>query len=498
MQAIPRSAFLKTGIGISVLIASAKVALNLAAWDRYGFHRDEWYYITGGLHPSLGYVDHPPLTPLLAGLIYRLFGLDLVIFRLVLSLIAAAIIILAGLMARELGGGRFAQATSALAVLCMPAFLGSNIFFQTVTFDQLVWAVAIYLIIKLVRTGEPRWWLWIGLIFGVGFLTKYTVALLIIALGIGIVLTPERRWLTTRWPYLGAIIAFGVAMPHLLWQIANDFPTLEFIENNGAQTREEFSRLSLVLIQLLFVGPLAVPLVAAGGYWLFRSEGGRWRALGWIAVLPLVLIVIVQGKPYYPAPALPLACVAGAIATERYVQRANRRWLRVALPAALVVNMLIPLVYLVPLLPLETANDIGVFDANGELAETIGWDEMVAQVGAVYATLPAQDQRNTRILTVSYGEAGAIDLLGSKYDLPKALAAHNSYFYWGPGEDWTNVISVGFSAGSLRPYFDSCQQSGVVTNRYDIDNEINGYPILICRSIRVDRDEFWDDLRHFQ
>lgn len=491
-------ALLGTGLGVVLALAFVKVLLNLAAWDRYGFHRDEWYYITGGLHPALGYVDHPPLTPLLAGLLYRVVGLELVTFRLVVGLAGAAVIVLAGLMARELGGGRFAQGTAALAALCMPVLLGTNILFQTVTFDQLIWAVAAYLLIRLLRTDDPRWWLWLGVTLGLGLLTKHTIVLFGIALGIALLLTPQRRWLATRWPYLAVALALLIASPHLIWQIANGFPTLEFIEHNSANTRDEYSRLSLIPWQLLNVGPLALPLMAGGVYWLFRAEAGRWRLLGWLVVIPPLLVVLLQAKPYYSAAILPLGCTATGVWTEQLSAVRGRRWLRLAVVGALLLNLLIPVLFLLPLLPLETADEVGVFDINGELTEMVGWDELVEQVAAVYATLPPEEQARTRILTVSYGEAGAIDLLGDANGLPQALASHNSYYYWGPDDDWDTLITVGYATQRLSPYFTTCEPAGTVTNALDLDNETNGYPILICRGLTVPRADFWEALRHFQ
>lgn len=483
--------------GPLAVLAALKLVLNLLAWDRYGFHRDEWYYIVGGLHPAAGYVDHPPLTPLLAGLIYRIAGLELVAYRLVVGLAGAAVIVLAGLMARELGGGRTAQWLAGLAVLCLPIFAMTNLLFQTVPFDQLVWAVVILLFVRLLRRQEPRAWLWIGLAFGVGLLTKHTVALLAIALGVALLLTPARRWLGTRWPYLALGLAVLSALPNLIWQLANDFPTLEFIENNSANTREEFSRPALVFWQLFVPGFLALPLIGAGALWLFRAEGGRWRALGWLAVTPPLLVVLLQAKFYYSAPVLPLLCAGGAVAAERWIAERERGWRRPALVGALALNLLVILPFMVPLLPLERAHDLGVFDINGELAETVGWDELAAQVAEVYATLSPEEQARTRILTIAYGEAGALDLLGDDYGLPDALSAHNSYYHWGPGDDWDTLIVVGFRPARLEPHFEACEPAGEVRLALDIDNEINGHPLLICRGLRTPVDQWWEGLRTF-
>lgn len=482
-------------------IAAAKVGLHLATGWRYGFHRDELYYVAGGLHPSFGYVDHPPLVPLLGGLIYSIFGASLLALRAAPAIASGVIVLLAVAMVVELDGGRTARWVAALLTAISPVFLVTNGMFQTVTFDQMAWAVVLLLVLRLLRTGDERIWLAIGLALGIGLMIKYTIGLLIIGLVTGLLLTSQRRWLQTRWPYLGAAITFVVVLPNLIWQMMHGLPTLEFIRNNSAQARDDMPLLANLGMQVLDAGPLVLPLVIAGGVLLFRHNGRRFRLLGIAVVTIFIVHTLLQAKFYYTAPLLPLLYAAGSVWFEGFVARRRWSWQPVAIAATLVAITLIGLVPLMtPVLPASTAKEIGAFDINGEMAEMIGWPEFVDSVEAVYLTLPPDRQANAVVLTGSYGEAAVLELLDDDARLPEIVSAHNSYAYWRSVDaEPAAVIVTGYGSDArLDPLFEGCQQVGTVTNELEVENEIFGTPIHLCGPAKDGIEHALDQLEHFR
>ena len=317
---------------VLLVLAALKLALHLATNWQYGFHRDELYYINGGMHLGWGYVDHPPLTPLLARFATALFGLSVPGLRLFAALAGVGVLLLAGLLAREFGAGRLGQALAALAVLLAPLYLVTNTMFQTVPFDQFWWLVIAYLLARLIR-GDARLWLLIGLVGGVALETKYTVVLLGLGLAIGLVATPLRAHLRRRWLWLGLALAALIAAPNFVWQIQNGFPTLEFIRNNSADARADSSRLGLLAELLILAGPALLPLIIAGFVFFWSRAHRQRRVFGWICIIVLAIVIGGQAKAYYAGPLFALLFAGGAAQVEPWLLR---RAVARCVPASLV------------------------------------------------------------------------------------------------------------------------------------------------------------------
>lgn len=482
---------------VALVIAAGVGALHLAVSGRYGFHRDELYYVAAGRHPAFGYVDQPPLVPLLARAITGLAGEHLWALRAAAGAGHAALVVVAAQVARELGGGRRAATLAALAVATMPLYLATGSMFQTVVFDQVWWVVVLLLVIRLLKGSDPRWWVAVGAVVGVGLQTKWTMALLGIGLAVGLAAVPStRRHLRSPWVWAGVALAFALWLPNLVWQAANDWPTLEFTRNNNAVVQDEEGRTGFVLYQFLFIGPLAVPLVGAGVVWLWRDR--RWRSLAVSCATVAVVLLVAGGKSYYLGPLYALGAAAGAVATDGWLAAAPYRWRRAVV--ALAANGLVPLAALVPLAPVGTYAD--TFQGlNDEMAEQVGWPEMVDDVARVVAVLPPDEQEDVRILTASYGEAAAIDLYGSARGLPRgtALSGHNSYAHWWPdGEPGGTFVTVRYPASALAPYCDVLGPVVVVRTIDRVDNQMAGTPVLVCRHLRVTPDELREALRHYE
>ncbi len=506
MQIANSSAGLRAGLGsagrlVRVEVAAlaalglAKLAVHLATNPILGFHRDELYYLASGRHPALGYVDYPPLTPLLARAGVALFGMSPAGLRVLAALAGAAMVVLAGLIARELGGGRFAQLLAAGAVLASPMLLGANWLFQTVTFDQLAWTVALLLVARLVRTGEPRWWLAVGAALGVGLETKYTVLALGAALVAGVLATPLRRHLLTPWPWLGALVALLLWAPNLAWQVAHGWPSLAFVVRHPQTQTSDFSPPVFLAQQLALVGPLALPLWLAGWYRLLRQPEAR--ALG-VTAAAAFLVFLVSGKSYYAGPLYPLLLAAGAVWLEAFTRRRSA-WLRPAAIVALTLNAVVTLPLVIPLVPPAQLHRYHLDAIRKDFADTVGWPELADQVAAVYDALPPDERAHATILAGNYGEAGALDVYGPARGLPAPVSPHLTYAMWKPAHvDDATVVVVGLPRDVIERYFADVEPARTITMPYGLQNEELGRSILVARHPFVPLDQAWPDLQRYE
>ena len=469
-----------------MLLTAAKVGVTMSVAHRYGWHRDELYYLASSRHLALGYVDYPPITPLLARLDQVIFPGSLPGLRLLTVLAGAAIIIIAALIARELGGNRLAQGLAALAVLISPMFIGANILFQTVSFDQLVWAVACLLFVRLLRGADPREWLLLGLVFGIGLETKYTVVGLGVAILVGLLATPERRRLATPWPWMGFGIAILLLLPNIAWQIGHHWDSVAYtLQHRGATD----GPVAYWLQQLLLAGPQLLPIVVMGVVWFWRNT--RFRAAAAAIIAVELLFFLAGGKAYYPAPIYPLAYAAGSI---WLVEALRSHWVRrIAVGVAVAITLVLLPIGL-PVLPAKAMADSGIWKARKDFADMYGWPDLVQQVTSIYRGLPSADRDSLMILASNYGEAGALDLYGR--GLPAVVSPHLTYYYWAPAQmEPSTVIVVGYSRDDLAPYCGDLQQAGTITNSYGLRNEEYGKPIWICRHPLVRLDRAWPRLK---
>src|SRR5215216_887310 len=494
-------------------LALAKVLVHLLTNGNYGYFRDEFYYIAAGERLDLGYLEFPPLVAVIADISRFLLGDSPVALRLFPSLAGALVVVLAGLMARSLGGGRFAQGLAALATLVAPSFIVMGTFLSMDAFDQLFWVSAAYVLLLILKRDQPSLWLLFGLLAGLGLLTKLSMLSFGFAVFVALLLTQSRRHLLTPWPWLCGAIGIAFLLPYVFWQIEHGWPTLEFWENYGGKV-DPASPLEFLVEQIVTMHPLTLPIWIMGlYYYLFSSAGRPYRSLGWIYVVLFVLFVIQNAKFYFLAPAYPMLFAAGALTVERFVQRRGWGWIRPAYAATLVVGgMVVAPLVAVPVLPVETlakitggaGGDAGVEVETrevGELpqqfADRFGWENMVATVAGVYQDLPAEERVESCIFTGNYGEAGAVDFFGPRYDLPKAISGHNNYYIWGPGDCTGQVIiSVGVPLSRLEAVFDDVEQVDTSDCEYCMPDEDN-LPIYVGRNPKASLQEIWPQVKHY-
>jgi dolichyl-phosphate-mannose-protein mannosyltransferase len=503
---------LRDGGGILLAaLALGYLAVHVTFITQYGYFRDELYYIACSKHLAWGYVDHPPFSIALLALVRGLIGDSLPALRIVPALAGAAGVWLAGRMARALGAGRSGQALAAIAVAAAPIFLFTTHIYSMNAFDLLFWSLASYLLIRAIEAGATSTWVALGLVLGLGLLNKISVLWLGGGLAVGLVLTPHRRLLLTRRPWLAAAIAGVIFLPYVIWQIRNGWPTVEFMRNATSVKMAPVSPLEFVSSQILVMHPLSAPLWLGGLVFLFFGrEGRRWRILGWI-YLSVFLLLIVGGKSRasYLAPAYPILFAAGAAGLEALARRWSSRWLMPAYAALLLAGgaALAPLG--LPALPVERfvkySRTLGVGirqEENASLgalpqhfADMFGWEDLAVEVARIYNALPENDRKRCAIFTENYGEAGAIDFFGSRYGLPPAISHHNNYWLWGP-RDYTGavVIAVGGDPDDEARNFREVVKAGTFECRWCMPYE-NGRPIWLGRDLVRPLPVMWPEMK---
>jgi hypothetical protein len=491
-------------------IAAVKLALHLYAGRHYGYFVDELYYLACARHLAWGYVDQPPLIALVAWLEHALLGDSLSAIRLLPALSGAAKILLTALIARELGGGRFAQALAALCTLLAPGLLALDHFLSMNTFEPMFWMACAWLIIRMVRTGNTRLWLWFGAVAGIGLENKYSMAIFGFGIVAGLLLTGQRRLLRTKWLWIGGVIAFLVFLPNLLWNIRYNFPFLELQHNISRSGRNVPMPPHLFLAEeSLAMLPLSVPIWAGGlCFFFFRPEGKQFRFFGWAWLLTAVIIMTLDPRVYYLFPAFPLLFAGGGVLWEQVLSRPRLGWIKPAYAGLMVLLGAVLAPTLIPLLPPETyiryaaathlqqprieTHKLGLLPQL--FADQFGWPEMAAEVAGFYQTLPADVRARTGIFGQNYGQAGAIDLFGPRYGLPPAISGHQSYFLWGPrGYTGKSMIVLDGKESVLHSQFTSVHKVARVSHPYSMPHQ--QFDVYYCEGLKQPVGELWPRLK---
>jgi hypothetical protein len=498
---------------VPLSLAVLALLVHLPALAQYGWFRDELYYVACSKHLAWGYVDHPPLSIALLALWRFLLGGGLVVMRLFPALAHAGAVLLVGRIARDLGGGRFAQALAGLAAVLAPGMLGTSSIFSMNAIDLLLWTLALWALVRALAGGWPAAWMALGFVLGLGLLNKISVLWLGAGLFAGLLATRQRRWLATPWPWLAGALALAIFTPHLAWQIEHGWPTLEFMRNATLHKMVRANPAEFLGTQLLMSGPMGAVLGNAGLAWCLFGRGGReWRvlAVAWLVVLAILLASPAARADYLIA-SYGLLFATGGVALERLSDPRAWRWLRPAL-LVLVVLLDAPLLpFALPVLP------VGDFVAYGRAlrvrpageertrpaelpqhyADMFGWEEMAERVGRVYQGLPAEERAKCGVLAGNYGEAGALDLFGARYGLPPALSGHNNYWLWGPrGYTGEVMIVLGVRREDLEGGFASVTLADSARCEHCMPYERN-LPVWICRGLRMPLREAWARVKMF-
>ncbi|MBS1242144.1 MAG: hypothetical protein H6R40_1571, partial [Gemmatimonadetes bacterium] len=495
--------------GAALILVGAKLGLHLlvAGSSPYEFHRDEFLYFAMGNHLRMLHMDFPPLIALLAEAVRFFSESSLVAYRLVPALAGAILVLLAVLTVREMGGGPTAQVMTAVLLIFNPLFLRTASLFQPVVLDQVWWMLGFLALVRLENTGEPRWWLMLGLAAGLGLLSKFSILFFGLAVLIGLLVTSQRRALLTRWPWITLGVALLVGAPSIIGQVTLGHPLLEQM---AGLKQAQLARISFTeyLSDQVIWGPVAFLFALAGAVALLgRGPLARYRLVGVTALAAFALFASTRGKSYYVGPIYPVLFAAASVWADQLARPRLRALLVWGVPAATVVYCLAILPFGLPILPPEpmaryaraTGIGAGVRANWGEqlalpqdYADMLGWREKAEAVAAVYRALPPEEQAETVLYGANYGQAGALEFYGRQFHLPPVISLAGSFYLFGPGSrSGRTLILLGVEREDLDDLTcASLEEVTRVRNRWAVPGE-DDVPVLLCRQPSLTPQEIW-------
>ena len=521
--------FLASGLLIVMAVALAKLAFHCYFNNRYDYFRDEFDYMACGNHPAWGYVDQPPLIPFLIHIWRAIGGDSLRSIRFIPALASSLLVVQTAVLAREFGGRRFALLLSAVTVVVAPQYLSNGSLLGTNCLEPNLWMGCAYFAILAIKRNDPRYWLWFGVVAGLGLEEKYSIAVFGLGIVTGLLLTAQRRVFLNPWIWVGGLAAFLVFLPNLLWNIHYHWPFVELMRNIRAEGRDVVLPLPQYFFQqTLLVHPFTAPIWITGLIAFFVSPRLKaYRALGWCYLTCFTVFFVLHGKNYYLAPIYPMLLAAGAVVIESAIEgrkidgretasleagRHRRAWLKAAIVilllaagahlAPVVVPVLSPdkfiayMKYLPMKLPvMEHSHARAVLPQW--YSDQFGWEEIVAETGKAYNQLSPAERTGCGIFAQDYGQAGAIDFYGPRYGLPPALSGHQTYWLWGPrGYSGNCLIVLDDTRERLEELFDSVEFVGIsADNPYALEQRI---PVFICRGAKFGTlDKVWPKLKRW-
>ncbi|HKV60891.1 MAG TPA: glycosyltransferase family 39 protein [Candidatus Acidoferrum sp.] len=510
-----KQSFFADGIFIVLLLALANFLMHLYFNNRYGYFRDEFNYMACGDHLAWGYVDHPPLIPFLIKICRLVLGDSLRSIRFIPALATSAAAVVTGMITRELGGHRFAIILSTLAFIVSPISLSDGSLLTTNCLEPLLWMGCVYFAILAIKRDDHRYWLWFGVVAGIGLEEKYSIAVLGFAIVAGLLLTAQRRVLMHRWFWLGGAVAFLIFLPNFLWNVQHHWPFAELMHNIKADGRDVVLSPGVYFAQqVLIIHPVLAPIWIIGVLaFLFSARLKPYRFLGWTYLVAFTVFVVLKGKNYYLGPIYAVYFAAGAVVIESFIVRTRQVWLKPALVVLILASgaWIAPVV--MPVLPVDQfisyMNKLPFKVPRSEhshmravlpqhYADQFGWEEIVAKANEAYLKLAAQERPSCVIFAQDYGQAGAIDFLGRRYGLPPVLSGHQTYFLWGPrGYSGNCMIVLDDSREKLETLFEHVEYAGSSTdNPYALEREI---PVFICRGAKFGTlAEVWPNLKKWR
>jgi hypothetical protein len=500
-----RNALRRHALYAAAAFSGLTLALHLATNWRYGFFRDELCYIAYGKHVAWGYPDCAPLVAIYAWFVAHVLGDSLPALRFLPALAGAAMVFLTGLICVELGGGIAAVTVACLGVTAAPIYLGIDTLFSMNAFEPLYWMGAAYLIIRAVGRNEPKLLLWAGVCLGFGLQNKHSTFFFMLSLLAGIAVSPQRKLLRNRWLWLGALAAFVIFLPNLIWQYQHNWATYELLQNvRRTHKNADVPPLEFLVRQIMMLLPVSLLIWAAGLVWLLRERAYRFLSLSF--GIFFFMMMAMQAKDYYLAPAYPMLFAAGGIWWG-----ARRVWMRGALMSLVVLMGVFVAPYAIPVLSVEQfiaymkwtgftppkseRGHVGPLPQN--YGDMFGWPETVEKIARAYNSLPPEVRERTGIFCNNYGEAGAVDFFGRKYGLPNATCPHQGYFYFGPGRfsKGDNFIVTQDDVAGAKKWCEDVQVLDHIGHPYAMGEE--NYDLLLCKGLKIDLARAWPLMKHW-
>ena len=498
---------------MATLLAFVGLVIHLLTNSRYGYFRDELYFLACGDHLAWGYVDFAPMVALIAKISRVLLGDSLQAIRFLPSLAGAAKILLTGMIASELGARRFGTMLACLCALVAPISLAIDGLLTMNAFEPVFWLGSLYLLILVIKRDDPRLLIGFGVLCGLGLENKHSMLFFGFAVVCGLLFTPSRRLFASKHMWIAAALALALFLPNILWQYQHHWPTLQDLANVKRMHKNvELPPLPFVGEQILMLNPVTA-LVWLPGLWflLFDGKVRRFRSLGITYLVFLALMMLLKGKDYYLAPIYPMLFAAGGVFWQQFLDtRPRAHFLQWTLPTVIAGCGILTAPLLLPILPVEGflryQDALGIHPPKTEVhhvgvlpqhfGDEFGWLEMVEAVSGVYHSLPPAEQSKAVIYAGNYGEAGAIDFFGPRYGLPKAISAHQNYFFWGPRDSTGEVVILLQSdRRGAEEHCSSVTDGPTLNHPYAMEEE--RYTILICRGLKSTFTELWPHLKHW-
>jgi len=497
--------FLADGMPIVLALAFANFLLHLYFNNRYGYFRDEFDYMSCGDHLGWGYVDQPPLIPLLIHICRALLGDSLRSIRFIPAVASSVLIVQIAAIARELGGRRYALLLSAISAFIAPQYLSNGSLLGTNCLEPTLWMGCAYFAILAIKRNDPRYWLWFGVIAGLGLEEKYSIAIFGLGIVVGLLLTEQRRAFLNKWIWLGGLAALLIFLPNVLWNIKYDWPFVQLIRAIRAEGRDVvLGPLPYFFQQTLLLNPLTAPIWLAGLFGLLFSVRFKpYRVLGWCYLVCYTVLFVLHGKNYYLAPVYPMLLAAGAVLIEFAIDRGanadpRRQWLK----PAIVLVLLASGAHLAPVVvPVLSPDGFLAYEkylpfklpvmehshARAALpqwySDQFGWKEIADETAVAWNRIPAAERQDCGIFAQDYGQAGAIDFFGRRDGLPPALSGHQTWFLWGPrGYSGNCVIVLDDRREVLERLWKHVEYIGTsADNPYALEKQID---VFLCKGAK--------------
>ena len=497
---------------ILIYLSLFKLILLIIFAGNYGLFRDEYYYIATSRHLALGYVDLQPLSAFILAISRILFGDSIFGIRIFSYIAGSAIVFISGLIAREMNGSKFAQIFTAFLVIFSGVILGVSSYFSMNSFDILLSALMFYFLVRLINTSNPKLWLVIGLLFGIGLQNKLTFLFLGFGLAVGLVLTKNRNQLKSKELWIGAAIALIIFLPNIIWQIANNYPTLEFMRNAAEYKNKPMGIGEFALGSLMELNPVFILFPFTAVYFLFfNKEGKVYNIIGWIFVSVFLVFAFDNGKPYYMGVLFPVILAAGVVGADYLIEKYLRNFVRLILLCIIVPFVFFTAPFSIPVLNADTfirySETLGIKPESGERAELgllpqfyadrFGWEDMVKQVAKAYNQLTPEEKKEALIFGQNYGEAGAVNFYRKKYNLPPAISSHNNYWIWGYPKDYNGkvLIVIGSNFKDNSEFFNYVKLAAHHSSKYGMSYE--NVDIFICKDPKIPIGKVWEKIKHF-
>ena len=495
-----------------IYISLFKFLLIVVTAGNYGLFRDELYYIECSKHLSWGYVDQPPFSILMLAISRKLFGESILGIRLFAYLAGSATVFISGLIVRELGGKKSSQMIAAIAVIFSGTVLGTSNYFSMNSFDIFFASLMFYILIRIVKEDNRKLWIILGIILGIGLENKLTFLFIGFGLFIGLILTKQRKYFLYKELYICAAIALLIFLPHLIWQVLNHFPTLEFMTNAATRKNSHFGFAGFLNGTIMELNPFYIIFIITAGYFLFiNKEGKRFLIIGWMFISIFIVFVLNNGKPYYMGVLFPVMIAAGVTGADSLIVKYINSWGRYVYILVLIPSMILITPFAIPILNVDAfinySEFLGIKPASGErerlgilpqfYADRFGWKEMVGEVRDAYNKLSDSEKKEVIIFGQNYGEASAVNIYGKEFGLPPAISSHNSYWMWGYQKDYNGevMIVIGSNIKDNSKFFESVELAAVHNNKYGMPFE--NVNIYLCRKVKMPLNEMWNKIKNF-